>query len=228
MTGRSKAAGAAKGHSILRPGPAEIRPDRMLRLQGYRSESQVRPRIRAIAEQVAARAQAVMTPEIHFCRRAMRFAAPDVIELEGDITFQNPAFARFLAGSDEAIVFVLTMGAELDQAVQTALANDDLLTALLLETAGWLGVEWTTKRLLTHLTAALRPDGLRLTTRLGPGYRYKLAGTEVDWPLEQQRQLFAVFAQPALPIRLLDSCVMVPKLSRSGLYGLLPDAGAES
>ena len=67
------------------------------------------------------------------------------------------------------------------------------------------------------------PEGLRPTQRMGPGYSYKVDGGLEMWSLEDQRQLFEVFEGVDLPVRLLESCAMLPKMSRSGLYGLVKE-----
>ena len=113
------------------------------------------------------------------------------------------------------------MGRALDEAVIAAMDKFEPLDALFLETAGWLGVEWTTKNFVRDLQKTVKPENMRVTRRRGPGYRYKIGGREMDWPLEQQRRLFDVFDEVELPIALLESCVMLPKMSRSGMYGLV-------
>ena len=63
-----------------------------------------------------------------------------------------------------------------------------------------------------------------MSPRLGPGYSYKLDGRSVLWPLEQQQPLFEMFARDDVDIELLESCAMLPKISRSGLFGFLAKA----
>jgi cobalamin-dependent methionine synthase I len=85
---------------------------------------------------------------------------------------------------------------------------------LFLEMAGWLAVEQATKALALHVAEQVRDERLGPTRRLGPGY--------VDWPLDEQTGLFTLFEDAPLPVRLMESCAMIPKKSRSGLYGLRP------
>jgi len=40
--------------------------------------------------------------------------------------------------------------------------------------------------------------------------------------LLEQKPLFELFSDTKLPVRLMESCAMYPKKSRSGLYGLRP------
>ncbi|MHA1600248.1 MAG: hypothetical protein ACTSW2_05435, partial [Alphaproteobacteria bacterium] len=106
----------------------------------------------------------------------------------------------------------LTLGPHLDEAVLKLGTDDNLVTALFLEMAGWLAVERATKQLGEHLWSRAGAEGLRLSRRLAPGY--------ADWSLDEQKPFFDLFAGVDLPLKLLDSSAMIPKKSRSGLYGL--------
>ena len=54
-----------------------------------------------------------------------------------------------------------------------------------------------------------------VTMRFSPGY--------CDWSIRQQRQLFALFSETDTPdVVLNDSCLMTPRKSITGLFGLLP------
>ncbi len=112
------------------------------------------------------------------------------------------------------MAFVLTLGPAIDAETERLTAADEIVEALFLEMAGWLAVEQATKALAQHVSDRVRSERLGLTRRLGPGY--------VDWPLDEQAGLFALLAGAPLPVRLLESCAMIPKKSRSGLYGLRP------
>ena len=90
------------------------------------------------------------------------------------------------------------------------------------ETAGWLAIEDATRKFKVRLRGEALERGERITSRMGPGYSYKVAGRMHTWSLEEQRGLFALFEGAATPAQLMASCAMTPKLSRSGLYGLAP------
>jgi len=42
------------------------------------------------------------------------------------------------------------------------------------------------------------------------------------WPLEEQIGLFGLFKNAHLPVTVMASCAMQPKMSRSGLFGTAP------
>ncbi|MEZ5933318.1 MAG: hypothetical protein R3F54_15475 [Alphaproteobacteria bacterium] len=194
---------------------------KILRLQGYRDLERIRPAIRQAATSSARETEALIKPMVYYRLCHVQRFGGKTLELENSLVFENEAFQRFLEDAQQVAVFILTMGHALDQAVIDYTANDQLLMALFLETAGWLGIEAATKKLSAHLRGQARRSGLRLSPRLGPGYSYKLDGRSVIWPLEQQQTLFKLFAEYPVDIELLESCVMLPKISRSGLYGFL-------
>ncbi len=192
---------------------AELPVTALLRIQGYRDLDRVRPRIKDIAARAADLAQSVAAPEAYYRRVAIESCTAEALQLEGT-TFHSARFAKVFAGCGEVMVFVLTLGPALDAESERLTANDEIVDALFLEMAGWLAVEQATKALALQVSDEIRGESLGLTRRLGPGY--------VDWPLDEQAGLFALLADVTLPVQLLESCAMLPKKSRSGLYGLRP------
>jgi hypothetical protein len=193
----------------------------ILRIQGYRDLEKVRPAIKRVAASVARETERLIQPRVYYCMQGVKTCEGSILQLADGTTFENEAFQRLLKRPQVVAAFVLTMGRALDDAVVNCIANDELLQALFLETAGWLGIEAATRSLSIHLRADARALGLRLSPRMGPGYSYKLNGRSVLWPLEQQQTLFKLFAKDKIDVRLLDSCAMIPKISRSGIFGFL-------
>jgi hypothetical protein len=207
---------------VLAPRGVEVRPQRMLRMMGYRDERPASPAVRRIAEAMAEVAAVAIVPRVYF--RSFPIAACDDerLVLSTGATFRSPAFRKFLSDCSSAVVFVLTLGSRLDSTERNLAAGGNLLESVFLETAGWLAVEETTRLFAAHLAAEAGRHGLEPSRRLAPGYSFRLDGRKVEWRLEDQKELFALFADAALPVELLDTCAMRPKMSRTGLFGLRP------
>jgi hypothetical protein len=208
---------------IFKPGPPQFDPMKILRIHGYKNMEKIRPVIRKTAAEIAERAAGVMTPVIHFKRMAVAECSGEGLRLENGLAFTNPAFIRYLYEAREVVTVVITVGKGLDDEVIDFMDRFEPLEALFMETAGWLGIEWTTKKFVEFFNAGTKAEGRRLTMRMGPGYSYKVDGVEVMWSLDEQRQLFKTFDDVDLPVQLMESCAMFPKMSRSGLYGLVPE-----
>jgi hypothetical protein len=209
------------------PRRISVRVDPMLRIQGYSDPRRVKPAIRNAAETVAATAERVFTPEVYYRRVSIRSCTERLLLLETGTTFHSAAFSQFLGGCHQVIVFVLTLGNKFDQVAQNLTDNGQTLEALFFETAGWLGVEAATKSFAEHLRTQLRKEGCGLTRRFGPGYTHRSRADDSEWRLEEQKPLFALFEDHGISVQLLDSCAMIPKMSRSGLYGVRRKAAGQ-
>ncbi len=197
--------------------------DRMLRIQGYTDPKQVRRPIRQAADEAAATVERLVEPDLCYRRVGVEGRVAEQLRLAGGTTLRCAAFPRFLDDSAEVVVFVLTAGGRIDS--ELARLNDEqrLLEMLFVETAGWLAVEEITKTFTRRLRAAARREGFKITRRMGPGYSYPSPGGVAEWPLDEQRHLFALLDDGDLPVTMLESCAMTPKMSRSGLIGLVPE-----
>jgi len=217
-----------QGYGCFRPEALTIPVDRILRLQGYRDLGRVRPQVRAAAEEMARLAEKLIEPQVHYCVARVGRCAAGQLRLESGLTFETEAFTRFLGGVELVVALVTTLGEGLDNTVIGMIDRFEPLEALLLETAGWLGIERATKAFHSNLHGRVAPLGYRLSPRMAPGYSYRVEGRDVVWDLEQQRELFALFAGHPIPVTLMESCAMKPKMSRSGLYGVLPAGGTRT
>jgi len=200
----------------------QVDAGRILRVQGYRDPARIRPRIRKIAERAAADIATVAVPDARFVRIGIESVSEGVLTLAGGHRFTCAAFDRLLANATDVIVFVMTLGPEMDAATAQRFEASEPVDALFLECAGWLCVERATRMLAAHVQEELESEGLGVTFRLGPGYDYKSGEDRAVWGLEEQPALFRVFGDASLPVELLESCAMLPKLSRSGLFGVAP------
>jgi hypothetical protein len=200
-----------------------VSADRILRIQRYSDPKRVRPAIRRAAEEVAALAGELQQPKASFRRIPVKCCEDDTLRLRNGIEFHCRAFPQLLAGVREVVVFVITAGAQLDlKVIELSESGEGLLEALLLETAGWLCLEHATRALISEVRREAELNGCRITRRMGPGYTHRISNMECEWPLLEQREIFRCFANAEIPVTLMSSCAMLPKMSRSGLVGTCP------
>jgi hypothetical protein len=204
------------------PRPPVVDYKRILRIQGYSDFGRIRPAVVNAAEVAAHTAPPLCAPRVSCRHVAIMRLCGDTLDLAGDARLHCAAFARVLAGCTEALPFVLTLGPQLDARVLALTEAGDLLGALLLETAGWLCIEDATRQFTTHVRDAAAKRGERITSRLAPGCSYRIGDSTCLWSLEEQEKLFALFAGARLPVTLMESGAMLPKMSRSGMIGIAP------
>lgn len=205
---------------VFHPTKPTVPANRILRIQGYHGQKRVRPAIRESAERWGTDVATLLDPILHYRRIPIQSIEPDRLILADGTTFMCPAFTKFMTGCHEVVAFVLTLGPGVDATVMELSERFEMLDALLLETAGWLCIEACTKNFADELRRWALPRGLSVAMRMGPGYSYRIHGLEVAWSLWDQKPLFDLFKGETLPVMLLESCAMLPKMSRSGLFGL--------
>ncbi|MBI2164440.1 MAG: hypothetical protein HYU32_10020 [candidate division NC10 bacterium] len=185
-----------------------VSPDLILRLQKYKKLEAVPAPVREAAQAMAALAERLL----HVLVR--RVEAEGAIIVADGVRFQSRALARLLRGATEIFLILLTLGPRLENRAQALMGEEQFLEALLLDTAGWAAMDALTKTLRGRLSSEARARGMHLTHRMAPGY--------ADWGLEEQRALFSAFGEDSLPVQLTEACVMLPRKSISGIYGLIP------
>ncbi len=194
-----------------------VDPDLILRLQKYRKPDRVSPAVKERARMMASLAESLVEPRGWMRREPVRAAGSDgrVLVAE-DIAFQSHELARRLRDASEAVLVVLTIGLNLEWRADELVKDEQFVEGLLLDTAGWVAIDALIKDVRKRLGADARTRGFRLTGRMAPGF--------ADWALEQQRILFAAFGEGDLSVQLTEACVMLPRKSVSGVYGLIPIA----
>jgi len=211
---------ADTGLRIFEPGPIHIREDRLLRMQGYKAPDAVRRVIRKAAAAAARLAEELAEPRLYHLQWNVHRCQGELLELEGGHCFHCGAFPRYLSGCERIIAFILTLGQPFDDRIEQMLEADDLLGVLFLDNAGWLAIEATSKYFVQSLKSTFDTPGQRLTRRLGPGYSYRSNKVVSEWALTEQAELFELFDGHSIAVRLLESCAMLPRMSRSGIYGI--------
>jgi hypothetical protein len=192
-----------------------VDPDRILRLQKYRNPERVSPVVRETARKMAALAELLVEPRGWMRRMPLRAVGPDaIVRMAEGIEFQSRSLVRLLRGAAEVVLLVLTIGPALEQHADAMVRQEHLVEGLLLDTAGWVAIDGLIHDTRQHLGADARRRGFRLTGRMAPGFG--------DWALDQQRTLFAALEDGRLSVRLTEACVMLPRKSVSGVYGLIP------
>lgn len=203
---------------------------RLLRVHRYTDPETVRPVIRRTAEAMVQRTVEMAVPQASWRRVPVAANLGDRLVLADGTTFHCEVFGRLLGGASEVVVFVITLGARFDASVGKLIEAFEPLEALFLESAGWLAIERLSTQFGAHLRRELASESLQLGLRMGPGYSYSTGRSDmrrVMWPLEEQKELFGLFGGAPLPVKLMSSAAMSPKMSRSGLFAVrLTGAGA--
>ncbi len=186
----------------------------VLKIMGYRGERQAPKRIASAAEEAKARCLDLIEPRSVYEVYDISGIGEGVVSLNGS-RFRGKVLQRVLTGSRRAVVFVATMGGTIDDEIKRLIDGGDTFSAVMLDTFGSvaLGVASVSfYEKILELEGA--PGGYGLTPSFGPG--------ECRWDIREQRELFTLVNAGSIGVTLTETCLMIPKKSRSGIMGLGP------
>jgi hypothetical protein len=179
--------------------------------QGRRASGGSMRRIDTLAQDMPA----LLQPRISYRRFDIAAVSRGGIELDGGTRFKSPKLAKALARAEAVYCFVATVGPALEMEVQRRMQKRRYANAYVLDAMGSMSAENVVEQFYRRTARDLAESGRGVTLRFSPGY--------CDWPLDQQRPLFALFSDhPPLKVELSRSCLMSPRKSVSGLFGILP------
>ncbi len=137
------------------------------------------------------------------------------ILLQGGKELVSPLVARHLAGAEQVVLAVSTIGSELEELASTSMEKNPLL-GVALDGLGNAAVEILSQQVCMRLGERAQAIGLTVSTPLSPG--------EPEWPVEVgQPQIFALLDPSRAGVTLTSGGMMVPKKSISFVVGIGPE-----
>ncbi len=158
----------------------------------------------AMAEEAAA----VAVPKAVYIKAELEEAGQGYIVI-GGVRFDSELLRKNTEHSPFVVVYNLTCGRELHE-WSKKYQGDPLLQ---------YASETIMERYL-RLVGKLMHDEVREKYFKGKVVSSMAPGSLADWPITQQRKLFALLGENAemIGVELTDSCLMIPKKSGSGIY----------
>jgi len=163
------------------------------------------PRLEEIARELAATAEKIARPRAIFQSSRARIIDNATVDIDG-IVFTSKVLSRLLCAQQEVIPFIATIGKELDELpvpprdMLRQFSLDAIKTVVLVGVVDYL-TEYIKEKLAITKAALMNPGELP------------------DFPLDQQKQLFALFhgEERRIGVSLTAGGAMKPIKSRSGI-----------
>jgi len=132
----------------------------------------------------------------------------DTVEI-GGVTFKSRVLRVNLDKVERVFPYIATCGREVDE---IATPSGDLLRQFWMDSIKEMALDAIRKYLVNHLKERYALEEL---SKMSPG-----EGSQDLWPIEEQRQLFSIFAdvEDLIGVTLTDSLLMIPIKSVSGIY----------
>ncbi len=205
---------------IYRDLPLSIEVDDLLRAQG--ADPQIlrtrRPRLVQAAQEALETGRDLLDPIVLSETYTVRSLRHERLELEGSGTLNGPLIATHLAGAQQVIVMLCTVGPHLEtQAAE--LMRSDPVRALALDALGSAAAEVLAVAACNRIEAETTARGWKVSMPLNPGM--------IGWPVEQgQPEIFACLQAGRIGVQMTGSRLMKPLKSISLVIGLGPQLGS--
>jgi len=156
------------------------------------------------ANQLFETARSLIHPRALYAPASITGRSGDTITV-GRADFTSRILAKNLEGAERVFPYIITIGEALEN---EARASRNVAGQLLLDELGNSALDSSVKYLESCVSEEY---GLRVISNMSPG--------QLDWSIDQQRQLFSIFndVENAIGVKLTDSMLMVPRKSVSGI-----------
>ncbi|MDD5492402.1 MAG: hypothetical protein PHV60_06970 [bacterium] len=147
----------------------------------------------------------------------LKFKIFDILANDGkkiklpDLIIGNKSIARLLKDAEKAVVFVTTIGTDLELEITRLFSAGEPTRAVILDAVGSEAVEVLTDAAQISITQQAGP--YQSTPRFSPGYG--------DWPLKVNKTILELLGAKALGIRVSSQYMLSPQKTVTGIWGLV-------
>ena len=191
-----------------------IENDELAKLLGGQKKRSLPKSIRKKVQNARQKLNRLIKPRLHY--RIVEPSVMDnhVVQLDETVEFTSIKLAKTLKNAEKIVCFVGTIGTGVENEINRLLGKQKLAVAYILDAMASVAVENMIDRFQDLMENRFSAEDRTVTLRFSPGY--------CDWPVTQQKKLFNIFDPKQLDVELLDSCLMKPRKSISGVFGITP------
>ena len=173
------------------------------------------PHLVEIAQRALVEGQSLLEPLVIYRRLAVQGLKHERLELDGGTTLIGRLIAQHLALAEQVVVILCTIGDGLENRISEVMTTDPPY-GLALDGFGSAAVEALAADACNYFGEQTAAKGMERTIPFSPGM--------VGWSVEEgQKQIFDIFSDHEIDIKLTSSGMMVPRKSISMVLGLGAD-----
>ena len=202
---------------VIRDIPLSLKTGEVLRREGFRGHSKIRPEIKSLILELLA-----IVKKAHLLEPAVAYEIYSITEmsrrqlsLEGNLVVEGPLLPSLLPEAKELAVVVSTIGPRLEKQVTDYINQDEPLRGLLLDGIGSAAVDSLTQEVCKLMAGEASSRGYQASSPISPG----MPGL----PITEQWPLLKMVPAREIGVSLTSSGIMVPRKSASMVIGLGPN-----
>lgn len=135
-----------------------------------------------------------------------------ILSLEGGVELKSARLSKSLRGCKKVTVFLATIGEGIDEFINKSMSENKPSEAFIYDAIGSAAIEAAVEKFQNSFDSDLTSESENTTLRFSPGY--------CDWSISDQMRLFNVLENDLINVRLNENCLMTPRKSVSGVFGI--------
>ncbi len=161
------------------------------------------------------RFNAIIDPRLYYQINEVKDISKGSVQVKQNCQFKSQKLSKTLKQCKEVVCFVATIGNRIEKEISRILNQNRLSEAYILDAMGSVTVENLAEQFQSNISKDFKEKGKTVTLRFSPGY--------CDWPVTEQKKLFQLIDSQRVGVELNDSCLMTPRKSISGVFGIHSD-----
>jgi hypothetical protein len=201
---------------ILRDIPLSLKTREVLRREGFRGHSEVRPEIKSLILELLASVDNahLLEPAVAYEIYSITEMSHSQVSLGGNTAVHGPLLPSLLPEAKELAAVVCTIGPRLEKQATDYFNRDEPLRGVLLDGIGSAAVDSLTQEVCKFMAGEASSRGYQVSSPINPG----MPGL----PITEQWQLLEMVPAREIGVSLTSSGIMVPRKSTSMVIGIGP------
>ncbi len=201
---------------VIRGIPLSLKTEEVLRREGFRGHSEIRPEIKSLILELLAsvRNARLLEPAVAYEIHSITEMSPRQLSLEGNLVVHGHLLPSLLPKAKELAVVVCTIGPRLEKQVTDYTNRDEPLRGLLLDGIGSVAVDSLTQEVCKFMAGEASSRGYQVSSPINPG----MPGL----PITEQWRLLEMVPTREIGVSLTPLAIMSPRKSTSMVMGLGP------
>lgn len=186
----------------------------LIRFLGGRRHRNFSHSVKINIDKLEVKLKDIINPRLSYRIRKVESTNNGTFHVEGGVSFTSSKFAKIMEGCSEIILFIATIGDGIEEEIARFTEENYLSKAYILDSMGSVTIENMVEEFYQDMRELYRSKSREITFRFSPGY--------CDWSIKDQKKLFSFFDSLPTGVELMDSYLMQPRKSISGIIGVLP------
>lgn len=159
----------------------------------------------------------LVKPSLYHQNTGIDSVKKGTVHLEEGPEFKSPKLSKMLKDCDDIICYIATLGDSVDGEIKRLMDKKHMAEAYILDAMASAAAENMVATFHRRMKDKYKNQGKQVTLCFSPGY--------CDWAITEQKKLFKLLDSQEVDVKLNDSCLMTPRKSISGVFGIHSNGG---